>query len=375
MPKLPRNVVLRGNTYYLKIMVKGKVYFRSLGRDLQQAKEKAVVMRGELMSQPAPTPSSPTLASFSARWLEEYVQQKRCEKAAGTAAQLMKDYTLPRLGKLQLTKVTYGDLRQFRAYLDSFRKNGKPLAVWTKKHILGDVRCLFRYALDLDLLTKSPWKSSLMPEQKKQAPKRLTNDQVTAILEATPDRYQFPVRLALLTGIRWGELQRLQWTHVQELPHPQLVLEETKSGQVRRIPLFPEAQELLKQEKAQSTGPYVCSWRARHAVNVVKGIVKKVGFHWHWHQLRHTFACSWLEQGGTLQGLQQMLGHSTPEMTQVYGALSDQSLYQEVSGITFGITNSCQGSESAVSSTAPPQSGRNSVGRVSASQAHWNQGS
>ena len=49
----------------------------------------------------------------------------------------------------------------------------------------------------------------------------------------------------------------------------------------------------------------------------------------HVHQLRHTFACQWLEAGGSLAALQQLLGHSTVLTTQRCARLDEDAIRSE----------------------------------------------
>jgi integrase len=103
----------------------------------------------------------------------------------------------------------------------------------------------------------------------------------------------------------------------------------TKSKRVRRVPLSPELVREIRQKVGRlvpfatlSPGSFAT------AVRKLSGIED-----FHVHRMRHTFACQWLERGGSLAALQQALGHASIVTTQWYARLTDEAVTREAGRI------------------------------------------
>jgi integrase len=102
-----------------------------------------------------------------------------------------------------------------------------------------------------------------------------------------------------------------------------LIVHRTKSGKMRRVPLSPELLAELRLRLGRLLSIHDSSGFTRQVRNH-SGVER-----FHPHQLRHTFACRWLEEGRNLEALQHVLGHATIVMTQRYGRLSDEYVRRE----------------------------------------------
>jgi integrase len=234
------------------------------------------------------------------------------------ARQRLDNYLLEFMGHMPFANVTKEDVRAYRLWLEKVN-NGrlKPASV---KHILSDLRCIMNWAVDIDLIDKSAFPRRVMPKLQERPPDRLTDEEVELVTKL-PYPYGFVARFGIGTGQRWGELKRAQSSDIQ---NGSLVVSQTKSGKIRRIPLHPDLLEELRFCVGRIS-PLTDPWGFAKMVRRYTGIER-----FHAHQMRHTYACRLLEAGVSLAAVQQLLGHSTVVMTQRYARISDDMVRKEV---------------------------------------------
>ena len=322
MPKLPRNMVRRKDRpgFYFRRKTRGRVTWIALGTDYDDACRRLRSLKRE-ESTPA---HGITVAEAANRWLVTYVPAARNEKGQVLASRRVALYLVPLLGHLLLSRLGKDDIRRYRLQLE---RNGG-LSPQTVGHVLSDCRCFLRWAEDTGLLDRSPFPRRILPRIQERPPDRLSAEEAEALC-SMPEPYGFIARFGIGTGLRWGELTRAQGGDVQR---GVLVVHQTKTGRLRRVPLSPDLQAELRMRVGKLV-PYTTK-----ACGAFATMAKKLAGlpRFHAHQMRHTFACQWLERGGSLAALQQILGHSTIVTTQRYARLSDEAVQAEVLKVAKG---------------------------------------
>lgn len=141
------------------------------------------------------------------------------------------------------------------------------------------------------------------------------------------------VLLSINTGLRQGELLKLDWQHVS-LDRAILTVIDTaaKSGKQRHIPLNDEALVTLKAWRKQQT---------QHGIvfaNAAGGVRTEVKTAWskllkdaeianfRWHDMRHHFASRLVMAGVDLNTVRELLGHADLTMTLRYAHLAPEHL-------------------------------------------------
>lgn len=146
------------------------------------------------------------------------------------------------------------------------------------------------------------------------------------------DHLKPAVLLSINTGLRQGELLKLDWQHVSLDRAILTVIDASaKSGKQRHIPLNDEALATLKAWREQSHHSIVFAG-ADGAVRVdVKTAWQKLLkdakiTNFRWHDMRHHFASRLVMAGVDLNTVRELLGHADLTMTLRYAHLAPEHL-------------------------------------------------
>ena len=169
-----------------------------------------------------------------------------------------------------------------------------------------------------------------LKKRPRKPPRYFSEEEIEKILSyETPYRDVFVV--LLYTGMRRNELRFLEWEDI-DLKNKIIKIRNkegfsTKSGKNRTIPMHSKVEKILK-EKQQDSG-YIFSYSTGnpHHKNKwndsLQRILKKENVpNASVHTFRHTFATRFLQSGGSIKELQEILGHASVETTMIYAHLA-----------------------------------------------------
>lgn len=140
-----------------------------------------------------------------------------------------------------------------------------------------------------------------------------------------------------LTGIRWSDIQRLNWVNLRQSDKRgyELSFRQQKTGGKEYLPINEQAVALLGERKEDYDRLFVgLKYSAYMNVGLYRwvadaGIKKKITF----HCARHTHAVLLLENGTDIYTVSKMLGHRELKTTQVYAKIVDSKKVEAVNSI------------------------------------------
>ncbi len=155
----------------------------------------------------------------------------------------------------------------------------------------------------------------------------LSKEEGQCLTEACDPHLKPIVQIALNTGMRKGEILGLEWEKHIDLRHGFILLDVTKNGERREIPMNTAVKEVLRSLVRRIDSPYVfVDAEGRRFQNVQRSFVsacRRSGIKdFRFHDIRHTFASQLVMEGIDITTVKELLGHKTLTMTLRYAHLA-----------------------------------------------------
>ncbi len=347
MARKGENIFKRGDgrweARYIKSReLSGKIrYGFCYGRTYKEAKEKVTLCKAAVLSgAPLPEPGGRRRLTFFCR---EWMELEKGKVKGSTYVKydtILTKYILPGLGGCFLPGITTRLVEQFKQGLLD-----EGLSAKTVRDVLAVLRTVLKYA-GSQLPGGLPAIEIAYPKEPKKEARVLDPEEqrrFVAYLQEDMDACKFGVLLALLTGIRLGELCALRWENVslknrtihvgatmQRLRDyegtgggkTKVVISSPKSDtSVRTIPLTESAVRLCGQFDPHCPAAFLLTGTERFMEprEVQKRLAKytrECGLEGvHFHTIRHTFATRCVEAGFEIKSLSEILGHADTSIT------------------------------------------------------------
>ena len=230
-------------------------------------------------------------------------------------------------GDIAISKIKNYDIERYKMErVRASRKNASQKVVRpaSVNRELATLRTMLNKAVAWKDLRASPFTGIKLFRVDNGRVRFLSSPEMTRLIDSAKGYIRDAIILALNTGMRRGELLRLQWTDI-DLENGIIHVNETKSGYSRKLPINSNVLELLKGQTFR-TGYVIHEGEGLRIFDIKKAFasaLKRAGItEFHFHDLRHTFASHLVMAGVDLMTVRELLGHKTIEMTLRYSHLS-----------------------------------------------------
>ena len=288
---------LRGR-YAVEFELRGHRVFRRLptGATKEQATELEARLRREIIDQSILGKRPNVSLKFAIEsWLAEVVAGKKSAKQTGShAAAVQRGMGDERISDAPI----FGMAIREESILSAGTRNRRLcilkavakfawLKGWTEENLSGKIQ--------------------LLPEPKYHRREVTLDDARKLIQRASTPRAKALIALSAYTGLRLGEVLKLQ---PEDVKGGVIIARDTKNGTDRIIPILPELKPHLKQI------PFDAGWR-----NVYRGFEsarKRAKLDIRYHDLRHMVASAVANSGGSQALAMKLLGHKSEQTHQRY---------------------------------------------------------
>jgi integrase len=303
----------------------GKIRRESSGSgNFKVAEAKLMERRKATQEGKDPTPvkriTNITFKELAEQYLPLMVEQKAFRSKAGFVKNLVDEF-----GGLPLRRFGTMLVEEYRTR--KLTEGKKPATV--NRH-LATLKHMLRKAADWELIDEETLRRVRRVKQLHEDNRRLrylSVEECRELIKACSLHLRSIVITALNTGMRKEEILSLEWEKHIDLRHGFILLDKTKNGERRQIPITPMLRETLQRIVRRIVTPYVFVDREGRRFKDTKtgfnAALRRAGIKdFRFHDLRHTFASHLVMGGVDLATIKDLLGHKDFKMTLRYAHLA-----------------------------------------------------
>lgn len=364
----------RGNSFRLVYMKDKKKHCKTVKVAKPKDAEKELAkFIAEIEGNNFIEPSKVTFENFIKRWLTEYAERDLAPKTVHRYKQILNTRVIPAMGHLKVEQIKpvhliefYNNLMEDGIREDKDKDGNKKKGGLSGKTILQHHRIIssiLNDAVQWQVIGSNPASRVKPPKVERKEAKFYDEEQAAALLEALKGeklKHKALVHIAVLTGLRRGEIMGLDWTDIdfekgtlevkragQYIPGQGTFTKTPKNETSKRIISLPASLiTLLKQYKASQNAKRLklgTKWQQREKIKLgeqwqetdrvfttwdgspghpewpsqwfSKFIVKKELPPLNFHGLRHTSITLLIGQGVSLVNASKRAGHSNVSTT------------------------------------------------------------
>jgi integrase len=330
-------------TFYLRYKnTQKKTAYTKLGNteeiSVKEARSRASQLKAELAlsvgrsKQLMGDSSGITLSEFSEQQYLPYAKAKK--RSWKDDENRLKQRILPLFGERAMSSIKRAELVQFHLSLKAEGLSGA-----TCDHFLKLMRRIYNLAIEWEALSTNPLEKIKLFNEPNQVENLLSDEELYRLMTTL---YTYPnqrlcriARFLLATGARMNEALQAEWSNINIEKRLWLIPAlQSKSKKVISKPLNDAAirvlQEIQPDEQLRSGYLFANPATGKPLTSIHKGwkaIREAAGLpHLRIHDLRHQYASMLVNSGRSLYEVQQLLGHSSPQVTQRYAHLSTATL-------------------------------------------------
>lgn len=299
------------------------------------------------------------------KWIEHVLERYRVEYRFSTYLNYkycLDKWFTPRWKDKFLDEISPSDVHQ------AIFEGCEPVSSYTKRGLLKIVKRVLNLAIADGLLSRnSAVGIKVRCADANQA--ILNRGEVEILLSealAVDHRFFSHWSLALLSGMRSGELHSLRWTDV-DLVTGKISISKawtrtngegpTKTAKSRLYPISKECRRFLEELKASSGDsefvlPRLWEWDKGLQAKILRSFCKEIGITpIKFHDLRATFITQMLNNGVPLSKVMAIVGHSSLKTTQGYLRLSGKDIEGATEDLNISIPRASADSNNVLSLT------------------------